>query len=187
MSKFIIVGGSLATGKSTVAKYLEEQTNIKRISMDDLKERLFDIGGYRDRAWSKRIGHIAWGAFQQLVELHLEQGDDVIAEATFLWPDDAEWIQGLAERHGADLYQIWMTADPSIVRERFVHRAHHERHPGHCDHLEHVIEEFDERFFRTRFDPLPLFGKTLVVDTTDFHNVSLEAITSFIVSSLSGL
>lgn len=180
MSKFIIVGGSLATGKSTVAKYLEEQIGIKRISMDDLKERLFDIGGYRDRAWSKRIGHIAWPVFKQLVELQLEHGSDVIAEATFLWDDDAQWISEMAARYGADLFQIWMTADPAVARERFIHRSHHERHPGHCDHLEHVIEEFDERFFNRRFDPLSLSGKTLVVDTTDMDGVALPAVVAFI-------
>lgn len=180
MAKLIIIGGTLATGKSTIAKYLEKETSIKRISMDELKERLFDIGGYRDRAWSKRIGHIAWGAFQQLVELHLEHGDDVIAEATFLWPDDPEWLQDIADRYHADIYQIWMTADPAVARERFVHRSNRERHPGHCDHLDHVIEEFDERFFQKRFNPLPLNGKTLVVDTTDFNVVNQEEILKFL-------
>lgn len=180
MPKLIVIGGSLATGKSTIAKYLEQETGIKRISMDDLKERLFDIGGYRDRAWSKRIGHIAWPVFQQLVELHLEQGEDVIAEATFLWPDDAVWINALASQFHADLFQIWMTADPVVARERFMHRANNERHPGHNDHVDHVIEEFDERFFKKRFDPLPLNGKTLVVDTTDFGAVVFATIMSFV-------
>ena len=180
MPKFIVIGGSLATGKSTIAKQLEQETGIKRVSMDDLKERLFDIGGYRDRAWSKRIGHIAWLAFKQLVELHLEQSDDVIAEATFLWPDDADWINETAKRFQADIFQIWMTTDPLVARERFMHRANNERHPGHNDHVDHVIEEFDERFFKRRFDPLPLHGKTLVVDTTDFQQVNFESIRLFL-------
>ncbi len=180
MPKFIVIGGSLATGKSTIAKYLEQETGIKRISMDDLKERLFDIGGYRDRAWSKRIGHMAWVVFKQLVELHLEHGDDVIAEATFLWADDADWIHEITARYKAEIYQIWMTADPLVARERFIKRANHERHPGHCDTLEQVIEEFDERFFRQRFNPLALSGKTLIVDTTDFSRVDQCAILQFI-------
>ncbi len=180
MPKLIVVGGSLATGKSTIAKYLEQRTGIKRISMDELKERLFDIGGYRDRTWSKQIGRIAWPAFKELVELHLAYGDDVIAEATFLWLDDQDWIEEMATKYRADIYQIWMTADPAVARERFIRRATHERHPGHCDHLEHVIEEFDERFFKQRFNPLPLNGKKLVIDTTDFDQVCLEEIYSFL-------
>lgn len=179
-AKFIIIGGSLATGKSTVAGFLEEQTGIKRISYDDLKERLFDVGGFLDRAWSKRMGSIAWPVFKQLVELHLEHGNDVIAEATFLWPDDGDWIEQTAIRYNADIYQIWMTADPVVARERFINRSCHERHPGHCDHLEHVMDEFDERFFKQRFDTPPIKGKTLVVDTTDFSKVDLDAILSFV-------
>jgi predicted kinase len=178
--KLIIIGGTLATGKSTLAKRLEQETGIKRVSMDDLKESLFDVGGYRDRAWSSRIGEIAWPAFKHMVELHLEQGDDVIAEATFLWPDDREWIECLADRHKADVYQIWMTADPRIARERFVHRAQNERHPGHCDDLKDVIEEFDQRLFNRTFIPHPIVGKTLVIDTTDFDQANIMRVHEFL-------
>lgn len=183
MPKLIIIGGSLATGKSTIAKYLEEQTAIKRISMDDLKERLFDIGGCCDRTWSKHIGHIAWPIFQQLVELHLEHGHDVIAEATFLWSTDPQWIQQIAEKYKAEIFQIWMTCDLKVARERFIHRANNERHPGHCDALEHVIQEFDQRFFCKTFEPLSLNSKTLVIDTTYFDKVNRQYILDFLMSN----
>ncbi|MBI4714033.1 ATP-binding protein [Candidatus Uhrbacteria bacterium] len=180
MSRLIIIGGSLATGKTTIAKFLEGKIGIKRIAMDDLKERFFDIGGYRDREWSKRIGHVAWPVFQQLIELHLEHGVDVIAEATFLHPNDADWILEIAKCHSAEIFQIWMTADPSVARERFIHRAVSERHPGHCDSLECVIEEFDKRFFCKSFNPLVLNCKTIVVDTTCFENIDRESVLKFL-------
>lgn len=181
MPKLIIVGGGLATGKSTIAQYLEQQTKIKRISMDELKERLFDVGGYRDREWSKKIGQMAWPLFKQLVELHLEQGDHVIAEATFLWPDDADWIHEIADRYHAEVYQIWMTADPLVARERFISRAQtSQRHPGHNDALEEVLAEFDERIFNRTFIPHPIQGKTLVVDTTEPACIDRDSICRFI-------
>ncbi len=181
MPKFIIVGGALATGKSTIAKFLEEQTGIKRISMDELKERLFDIGGYKDRQWSKRIGQMAWPLFKQLVELHLERGEDVIAEATFLWPDDVDWMREMMKQHYANLYQIWMTADPIVARERFIVRAQmSERHPGHNDALEEVLAEFDERIFNRTFIPHPIKEATLVVDTTNINLIDRNAIKRFI-------
>ncbi len=182
--KLIIIGGSLATGKSTVAKYLEEQTGIKRISMDELKERLFDIGGHRDREWSKGIGRLGWPVFCGMIEMQLERRNDVIAEATFLWSDDADWINQLAQKFEGDIFQIWMTADPKIARERFVYRANNERHPGHNDQVDHVIEEFDERFFNRTFEPQPLNGKTLVVDTSDFDTVNKEAILNFLAEGI---
>ncbi len=181
MPKLIIIGGSLATGKTSLARFLEEQTGIKRLSMDDLKETFFDLGGYRDRSWSKRIGGLAWPTFKELVDMHLERGDDVIAEATFLWPDDHEWIQALKDRHDADVRQIWMTADPKVTRDRFIARANsQERHPGHCDALEHVLEEFEKRFFHRRFDPMKIVGKTKVVDTTRFGDVDHDDVLRFI-------
>ncbi len=182
MPKLIIVGGSLATGKSTIAKFLEAETGIKRVSMDDLKESLFDVGGYRDRAWSKQIGQIAWPVFKQLIELHLDRGDDVIAEATFLWPDDKDWIHALADRYNADVFQVWMTADPLVARERFIHRSRNERHPGHCDSLEDVLGEFDGRIFNRTFIPHPIKRKTIVVDTTDFQVVDQASILRFLMS-----
>ena len=180
MSKLIIIGGSLATGKSTLAKYLENVTGIKRVSMDDLKESLFDVGGYHNRAWSKQIGMIAWPVFKQMIELHLQQHADVIAEATFLWPDDKDWIHELAQRYHADIFQIWMTADPLVARERFIRRSANERHPGHCDALEDVLEEFDKRIFNRSFIPHPLKGKTCVVDTTDLERVDHASIVKFL-------
>lgn len=181
MSKLIIIGGSLATGKSTIAKYLEKELEIKRVSMDELKERLFDIGGYRDREWSKRIGQIAWPIFQEMVELHLEQNEDVIAEATFLWPDDRTWLEKMALKYSVDIYQIWMTANPQVARERFITRAQSlKRHPGHNDALEYVLEEFDQRFFNRTFISHPIKARTLVVDTTGFQDGWKESVSQFL-------
>jgi predicted kinase len=180
MPKVILVGGVPATGKSTMARFLENETGIKRISMDDLKEAIFDLAGYHDREWSKQVGMIAWPTFKQLVELHLSRGEDVIAEATFLWPEDGRWFHSLIEKYEASLYQIWMTANPLVVRERFIYRAHHNRHPGHCDTTDEVIESFTNRFFNRTYLPHPLAGKTLVVDTTDFNQVDSHAVTLFV-------
>jgi predicted kinase len=179
--KLIVVGGSPATGKTTLSKFLGDQTGIKRISMDDLKELFFDWGGYRDREWSKEIGRLAWPVFKKIVEMHLAQGESVIAEATFLWSDDALWVEEIASKHGAEIVQIWMTADPKVARERFIKRANTHRHPGHNDALEYVIEEFDKRFFcKQHADPLPVSGKTKIVDTTDLNAVNHEEILRWI-------
>lgn len=178
--KLIVVGGSLATGKSTISSMIANETGFARVSLDEIKEALFDRVGYRDRAWSKEIGRIAFGAFRDCIELHLRRGDSVVADATFLWPDDADWVHAFAERSGAELILVWLTADPRVARERFVHRAKTTRHPGHNDALEEVLAEFDERFFSKTFLPLPIRARRLVVDTTDLSAVDHSAILRFI-------
>jgi predicted kinase len=174
--KLIVVGGSLATGKSTVSSVLADRMGIARVSLDEIKEALFDLVGYRDRAWSKEMGRVAFAAFRDCIELHLKRGDSVIADATFLWLADADWLHEFSEKYGAELVQVWLTADPRVARERFICRASTTRHPGHCDALDDVLAEFDERFFNKTFLPLPLRARTLVVDTTDFSSVDHEVI-----------
>ena len=75
--KLIIVGGSLATGKSTISSRLSDKTGIQRVSLDEIKEALFDLGGYRDREWSKEIGRLSFPVFRDLIELHLSKGESV--------------------------------------------------------------------------------------------------------------
>ncbi len=179
MAKLIIIGGAPATGKTSLARTLQELTGIARVSMDEIKEALFDVVGYKDRAWSQEVGKMAWPVFQQTVHMYLDRGVSIIAEATFLYPDDADWLHALADRHGVELIQIWMTSNPIVARERFIHRANTIRHPGHNDALESVMEEFDERFFNKSFIPLPLRGRTRVIDTTQGY-VGIEDVLDFI-------
>ncbi len=174
--KLIVVGGSLATGKSTISSMIAKETGFARVSLDEMKEALFDLVGYRDRAWSKEIGRVAFSAFRDCIELHLQRGDSVIADATFLWLSDADWLHELTQRYGVDLVQIWLTTDPHVARERFILRSNTVRHPGHNDALEEVLAEFDERFFNKSFIPLPLKARTIIVDTTDFDTVDHKTI-----------
>lgn len=179
--KLIIVGGSVATGKTSISKALAEATGIRRVSKDEIKEALFDVGGYFDRPWSKEVGNIAWPVFKRLIEMYLERGESVIGDAVFNWPEDGEWLQELADRHGADFVQIWLTADPQVARARFLERANSVRHCGHCDALECVMDEFDQKYFNRSFIPHPISARTLVVETTDMGSVNHEAIYRFVV------
>lgn len=178
--KLIFIGGSLATGKTTMAKAIVEAIGAQYISMDRIKENLFDVMGTFDRAWSKEVGRVAWPVFQNFIDLYLGRGESVVAEATFLWPDDKDWLQEICKKRGADLVQIWLTADPDVLRGRFVERANNGRHCGHCDELPEVLEEFETRFFNKTFIPHPIDAPTLVVDTTDFSHVNHDEVVRFI-------
>ncbi len=179
--KLVIVGGSLATGKSTLVRSLETELDSPVVSMDRMKESLFNICGVKDRAWSREVGRVTFDVFRHFIELHLARGSSVIAEATFTYPTDAQWIQELAERYGAEVIQLWLTADPRVARERFLSRAKSgQHHPGHCDLLEEVLEEFDERYFNRTFIPLPLKARTLVLDTTNNAPVNHDDVVSFV-------
>lgn len=165
--RLIIIGGSLATGKSTVSEKVSVQLCVPIVSMDRIKEAFFGVGGFRDREWSKHIGRVAWSAFKEMVELYLSRGESVIAEATFTWADDKDWIEELQSRYGMDVFQVWLTSDPRVARQRFVDRMNSGNVCRHCDEIDEVLDEFDQRYFNRTFIPLPLSASTLIVDTTD--------------------
>lgn len=178
--KLIIVGGSIATGKTTVSKFVAEKTGFVRISLDEIKEALFDVGGFKDRAWSKEIGAATHPVFRRLIEMYLARGESVIADATFIWEDDRTWLEEFSNKHNAELIQIWMTADPQIARARFIDRSLTTRHPGHCDSIETVMSEFDERYFSKRIEPLLAEVRTYIVDTTDDTAIDLDSVIAFV-------
>lgn len=178
--KLIIVGGSIATGKTTVSKFVAQKTGFVRIALDDIKEALFDVGGFKDRAWSKEIGAATHPVFRQLIQMYLSRGESVIADATFIWADDRIWLQKFSSKHNAELIQIWMTADPQVARQRFIDRALTTRHPGHCDSIETVLSEFDERYFSKRIEPLLSDVRTCIVDTTDNSTIDFDSVITFV-------
>ena len=181
MAKVILVGGSIATGKSTLSKKIAEQLGVPRVAMDDLKELHFDYVGYRDRKWSSQIGTAVFPVFQSLVEMFLERDKTVVAEAVFSWwPDDADWINSLEKKYGAEICLIWLIADPRVARERFIARGESGYHPGHCHTTQEILEEFDQKYFNKALLPLPISGKTKIVDTTDFATVDHDEILKWI-------
>lgn len=187
MAKVILVGGSIATGKSTLSKRISEELGIPRVAMDDLKEVLFDYIGYRDRQWSSQIGTAMFPVFETLVEMFAQRGESVVAEAVFSWwPEDADWINSLAQKYGVEVVMIWLVSDPRVARERFIQRGERGYHPGHCHSTESILEEFDQKFFNKTLLPLPTNAKTKMVDTTDFDAVDYEDILRWISSLETG-
>lgn len=184
--KLVLVGGSIANGKTTLSTKLSRDLGIPRVAMDDIKESLFDLFGSRDREWSRGLGEAAFPLFRQMIELHLRHGDSVVAEATFLYPEDAEWAESVARRHGADLVLVWLTADPRVARERFIRRANGGYHPGHRHATSEVLTEFDERYFSKTFIPPVMRARTLVVDTTDLDAIDYASIVAHVLGEKDG-
>ena len=178
--KLIIIGGAPATGKSVLAEKIQAATGYRRVSKDLLKEHLFDVIEYRDRQWSREIGALAFPLFMGIVEMYLKRGESVIVDNPFIHGEDLKWFEKFEQEYGVEFIQIHLVADPYILRERFIERAHTHRHPGHNDSLDAVLEEFETKWFNKSFIPLPLSGRTKIVDTTDFATVDHDEILKWI-------
>jgi len=169
----VLVSGPPASGKTFVAEALAERLGIPLLAKDEFKETLFDQLGAGDLQWSQRLGRATFALLFQVLELELEARRPVIVEANFRAVEARRTLQALAERYSFDSFEIHCTASREVLLARYAARAN-SRHPGHVDgqRLPDLVTAIDER----RHVPLALGGPCVVLETTDFGSVDLEAL-----------
>ena len=118
--RLIVVCGLGGAGKTTIANALSGHLNIACLHKDSIKTAIFDgLGLLTSKSFS---------VFEALIEEQLENGVDLIVEATFQFPDSADILQRWQSTYGLDLVCIVCSAD-SVERERRLKtRMRHEAH-----------------------------------------------------------
>ncbi|HEX8995685.1 MAG TPA: ATP-binding protein [Ktedonobacterales bacterium] len=175
----VVITGKPATGKTTLGRRLAVDLRLPFFSKDSLKETLFDSLGADDRAWSRRLGIASFALLRHISEAMLSAGQSLIVEANFLDGYDTPYYQTLVTRHGAHVAQIWLTATPETIAQRFEQRAaSDERHPGHVELAN--LDIFRPALLHNVDGPLSLDGALQIVDTTDFAMVEYGALLRFV-------
>ena len=127
----LIILGSPASGKTTLARRLAVDLALPTLSKDDVKEALFDLPGSGDRAWSRLLSEASFGALARLARAQLAAGLSCIVEGN--WRTlHAGTLRALLTECGARVGQVYCRAEPQEIVRRFTSRA---RHPGHLDSL----------------------------------------------------
>jgi len=160
----IVVTGAPGAGKTTLARALAAELRIAMLAKDDVKEALFDALGVGDRDWSRKLGAATYEVLFALAGCLLESGVDCMLESNFSRPEPLRLLP--ARR----VVQLFCTAPPDVVLERYARR---ERHPGHLDRT--IVEELRARLEAEEWRPLDLGGETIVVDTAaqvDVHAIA---------------
>jgi predicted kinase len=179
----VIVTGPPASGKTTLGRALATRLNMPFLYKDGIKETLFDILGWNDREWSRKLGVATYALLFHLLEMELVVGRSLVVESNFDAERSGPSFLALRERYGFRPVQVCCVADGAILLERLRSRAtSDERHPGHDD-LTHMAE-LEPALLRGRLDPLPLDGPIIEVDTTHFAQVDIAAITREVVMKL---
>ena len=168
----VVITGPPASGKSTLASALSVEVSLPCISRDAFKEILFEELGWSDRARSQRLGRATWPLLYNVVGEQLRAGRSLIVEANFdPTLDAAEFVRLPAFR----ALQIYCTATPEVIRERFAVRARDSsRHPGHVD--DSISAEITAGLEADRWAPLELDGERIDVDTTTGEPVDAAAL-----------
>jgi predicted kinase len=121
----LIILGSPASGKTTLAARLATDLEIPCYSKDAVKEALFEALGVGDREWSRRLSAASFAAVLELARAQVQGGGACIVEGN--------WRQAQApalRATGARSAQIRLILEPGEARRRFQARR---RHPGHLD------------------------------------------------------
>lgn len=163
--QYIFVYGAPATGKTTLAATVAAQLSLPLVRKDQFKELLFDTLGYGSREVSDAYGRAARAILADMLDQHLRSRAAAVYEAPFRLSDKPQLAQ-LCATHGARGIEIFCTAPPSVISERFFSRiTDGNRHPGH-----HTIPTDPEtlRTYLEQFKPLGLGPHVFTHDTTTF-------------------
>lgn len=180
-----MVSGMPATGKTTLGRRLAADLGVPFFAKDELKETLFDTLGVGDRAWSRRLGAASMSLLRGIAEATVSAGHSAVIEANFTLAYDAPFYQELMARAGVRVAQVWLTASPDTIIERFERRAASpQRHPGHVELAN--MDEFRRALARVDDAPLPLAGPIQRVETNDFATLDYPALLEWLRAALAG-
>lgn len=184
----VLIHGASATGKSSLARYIEDAHHVPIVQRDAIKERLFEQlypNGADDwtREKSQHLGLAATHLMWDRVELLLRSGVRVIlAEDVFVRKTAHQALDRLAKIAPFQLLEIYLHAERGVRQARFTQRALQsgQRHPVHADaqiaapHRSLTSEQAQSH--ESSRPPIDYPGSTRYnVDTTDFEHVDFDA------------
>jgi glucokinase len=177
MTRAILVNGVPASGKSSIARAIGSRLQLPVLSLDSVKEALFDELGSRDgdREFGRALGRASMQAIWSLIaDFPADSG--VVIEAWFRLPPHDAVLRGL-ERAGIDRWvEVWCHAPGHVLAERYTTRSRNPGHPpaSYASELEQLAEIAG---------PLAIEAY-LSVDTTDFAALDLDRIMGWIRQQL---
>ena len=195
----ILVTGIPAAGKTTMAKYLSEQLSIPVVSKDKIKELLFDDVGFKSREEKVKLGIASMSIMYYMAEQFMKNNLPFILENNFE-SISKEKLDEILTEYSYKAITLTLTGDYKKIYARFIERdKSEERHRGHV-----VNDCYPEMEAGKKYEPIPYEnfvtgirnrgmdsfsgnGPHIVVNTTDFQNVKLEAILQEIVDLRDGL
>lgn len=141
MANLILISGSLAAGKSTLAKSLGEHLSYVVINKDELKEIACDIFSYSNREENLKLSKVSMEYMIHFFERIAKAGQDVILEANFRTEEVCR-IADIASENDYRVCLIILTGNDELLYERFLGRVP----TRHKAHLSIGLQESFDRF-----------------------------------------
>lgn len=129
MKTAILVNGIPASGKSSVARPLSQRLGLPLMTLDSVKEPLFEHFGIGDREHNRKLGRASYAVIFRAVA-DWPDGSTVVVDAWFGF-QPREVLEGhLATASIGRTAEIWCHAPAAILAERYRARLG-QRSPGH--------------------------------------------------------
>jgi predicted kinase len=163
----IVVTGSPATGKTTIAESLAERMHLPLLTKDAIKEEIYDSLEDAEPSDSHRIGFVAIQLMHSWAKRLLEKDVSLVLESNFkrsLSVDDLRELFALSRP-----VIVQCTAPVDEVIKRYVERSEEgERHPVHDD-ANHV-DELRKDLERGEYDLRGLEVPSVTIDTSSWDD-----------------
>lgn len=182
MANLVLVSGTPAAGKTTLARTLARQLGWPVLLKDAYKEALFDTLGYSDPAWSSRLSVAAYASLFTTVEALLDANVSAVIEGNFKRGQHEVALLPFVRRAPSVLVHVACSRAEVVRRygDRESGRVT-DRHPGHLD--AHQLEETLRHIDADAYAPLGLELPSLAVDTSEGYVPSLADVIAFIRAS----
>ena len=171
MKSAILVNGVPASGKSSVARAVASRLGIPLMTLDTVKQPLFEHFGVGDREHNRRLGRASYEVIFAAIG-DWPDGMTVVVDAWFGFQPTEVLERHLLAAGVGRTAELWCHAPPAVIADRYGSRvgSRPAGHPG----MEYVQELLA---LAGRAAPLGR-GPCLEVDTT--RELPLEAVTSWI-------
>ncbi len=151
MKKIIIILGDIASGKSTLADNIKEDTHFVCLKKDVIKECLADQIGFSSREENLKLSRSAMDIMFGTCEVAMTCELGLILEANFHNPD-LKRLQNLIEKYQYQAIFVNLTADLETLFSRFLARVP-SRHKTHLSMgLQHDFSAFSRYVNSSRED-----------------------------------
>lgn len=175
----VIVTGSPASGKTTLAHMLADKINCPLFSRDEFKEGLINTLGLAHAQLDRSVDLQIYDTFFEAIDLLISKGVSIIAEAAF---QDKLWRPKLINfLDKAEIKIVICKTNLDLIKIRFDERLSNyaEREKYHGDLPIHLSKEQFTSLIEN-YQPVKINAPTLEVDTTDNYAPTIEVIINFI-------
>lgn len=167
MRKIIIIGGDLASGKSTYSRFLSAKFNISLINKDTLKEILGDHIITNNRSENKKLSEISFALMKYIIE---STKTDLIIESNF---KPYEMVELKKYENDNKILSLHFVGDNEILHKRFLNRLNEGRHHVHKSQDFTNIADFIDVLNELR--SVSYIGEVIRVDATKFNDITNDS------------